>query len=291
LNNLDNPNYTPAPLLKRLPGPGVVGSGSGSTSRPRANNGPLTEEQKKRNLDELAALGVAMPESYAKENAMVGEWETVRVVDEQDMVDDEDYVEEGDGDRLLETEGLDGEIKREDEGDTKSGILRTSEKRKLGSTIGASAGATGGGHPLNEEDDDETEARRFKVRTKEYPVNGDVDGLDDLLGKGKMEWKGRKKVKPNSIVREEASSSTKVQVTESNLDHTLQREVIEVPKVENEEGTGEGTTEDSKTEGTSEIKREAKDEPDEEKSTQTAEADTLGFKKRKVRNKGRGALA
>ena len=45
-------------------------------------------------MAELAALGVALPEEYRKENAMVGEWEVVQVI-EPSTSDDTDLPAKG----------------------------------------------------------------------------------------------------------------------------------------------------------------------------------------------------
>ena len=64
----------------------VSGSASGSTDPPwkrksaiPANNGPrqATPAERKAQLAQLAAMGVAVPEDYRREMAMAGDWQTV----------------------------------------------------------------------------------------------------------------------------------------------------------------------------------------------------------------------
>lgn len=50
------------------------GGGGGGVGAVKA-----TPEERKRQLAQLAAMGVAVPEEYRRENAMVGEWESARV--------------------------------------------------------------------------------------------------------------------------------------------------------------------------------------------------------------------
>lgn len=193
-------------------------------------------------MDELAALGVAMPEDYKKEHAMVGEWETVRVI--ETAVEEE--VQEDDA------EGGDG-VKAEDEGTE---------------IVVAGGNTRNADDPNGHEDEDEEETRRFKVRTKEYPVDDGVEGLDDLLGKGKIDWKGKKRG---------AAFGSRLPVKE--------------------ESPAEGGTDDKKEEvvGTN---TDVKLEPNEtvvkeDESGEAAPAPTVGFafKKRKTKNNQRSVMA
>ncbi|KAJ6259029.1 hypothetical protein Dda_5925 [Drechslerella dactyloides] len=140
LNNLDNPDYVAKPLARRA---------ADLVTKPAKASTFRSEEQQKKHLDELAALGVAMPESYRKEHALVGEWETVRVIERPATPED------GAG--------------SDDESDEKR-----IKRRKLGD-----AGE-------GEEDDEEAEARNFTVRTMEYPGDTNVSrGIGDITFKKK----------------------------------------------------------------------------------------------------------
>ncbi|KAF3930452.1 hypothetical protein ABW20_dc0106661 [Dactylellina cionopaga] len=81
LNNLDNPDYVPKPLARRA---------ADLVEKKPKPNAWRSDDQKKKHLDELAALGVAMPESYRKEHAMAGDWETVRVIEQTTPEDEEE---------------------------------------------------------------------------------------------------------------------------------------------------------------------------------------------------------
>ena len=244
MNNLGNPSYVAPPPLKHLP----VLAGP-SKARSKQPVGPLSEEQRRRNLDELAALGVAMPASYVKENAMAGEWQTVRVIDEPVTRDEMDGQDE-----------RDENVKKEDgEGDGGTEMVVAGggglgEKRKLADGTGEEA------------DEDEEEMRRFKVRTREYPVDGTVEGLDDLLAGRKMEWKGRKKARgavpeDKNLLRRNDPTDDVVKKNEIEEEGPVIKQEVETPNVNEEE----------------------MDTP--------APSVAFAFKKRKTKNVGRGALA
>ncbi|KAK6363730.1 hypothetical protein TWF730_001148 [Orbilia blumenaviensis] len=121
LNNLENPEYVAKPLARR--------AADLTEKKPAKANAFRSEEQKKKHLDELAALGVAMPESYRKEHAMAGEWETVRVIERPVTPEDPESEES-----------------------------KRAKRRKLGD-VGED----------DDGDEEETETRNFKMRTLEYP--------------------------------------------------------------------------------------------------------------------------
>ncbi|KAF3907574.1 hypothetical protein AA313_de0203507 [Arthrobotrys entomopaga] len=116
LNNLDNPNYVPKPLARRA---------ADLIEKPAKTNTWRSEEQKRKHLDELAALGVAMPESYRKEHAMAGEWETVRVIEPAATTDDEE--EDEDTKRAKRRKLGEGEEEDEEDAQNRNFAVRTME--------------------------------------------------------------------------------------------------------------------------------------------------------------------
>ncbi|KAK6495384.1 hypothetical protein TWF481_003407 [Arthrobotrys musiformis] len=118
LNNLDNPDYVPKPLARR--------AADLVEKKPAKTSSFRSEDQKKKHLDELAALGVAMPESYRKEHAMAGEWETVRVIERPTTPDPEDEESKRAKRRKIGDVGEDDEDD-EEETETKNFTMRTLE--------------------------------------------------------------------------------------------------------------------------------------------------------------------
>lgn len=120
-------------------------------------NRELTAEEKKRQLKELEALGVAMPEEFRGDLALPGEWTTVSV--EQEAAP------------LTEKELLKKELAEQQRQETEE----AERKRKW-----------------DELDEDDREIRSFKIQERTYPGarndDGDGDGEADVLfakrGKG-----------------------------------------------------------------------------------------------------------
>ncbi|KAF3918475.1 hypothetical protein ABW21_db0204004 [Orbilia brochopaga] len=139
LNNLDNPDYVPKPLARR------AADIKAKPATPAKSSTYRSEEQQQKHLDELAALGVAMPETYRKEHAMAGEWETVRVIERPATPEDAGSDDESEQKRI--------------------------KRRKLGD-----AGEE------EQEDEEDAASRNFTVRTMEYPpgdtsVSGSIGGI------------------------------------------------------------------------------------------------------------------
>ena len=123
----------------------------------------LTAEEKKRQMKELEALGVAMPEEFRGDLALPGEWSTVSVEYEKP--------------KLTEKERVRKEIAQQQ----KKEMDEAERKRKW-----------------DELDEDEKEIRSFKIQERTYPgASEDVD-LDSLFGKGK--GKGEVKVEEDAPV-------------------------------------------------------------------------------------------
>lgn len=186
-------------------GPGSSSSGGPSSSFagpsslykqvPQATN----EEERKRQLKELEALGVALPDEVRRELAMVGDWETTSVearrAGERKMTEKE----------LVQVE-LAKQQKRKFEEEEK--------ERKW-----------------NAMDEDERAMRGFSIQTKTYPGQGEGAGEFDpeMLFKGK----GREKA-PETVKKEDKQE---VKVKEEHGDGEADVGVMPIKK-ESEEAEG-----------------------------------------------------
>lgn len=139
----------------------VPAAGVAKPAPPRAKrwgvaNRELTEEEKKRQLKELEALGVAMPEEFRGDLALPGEWTTVSVEQEAAPLTEKE---------LLRKELAEQQRKEAEEAE---------RKRKW-----------------DELDEDDKEIRSFKIQERTYPgarsdINdGEVDVAALFAKKGK----------------------------------------------------------------------------------------------------------
>jgi hypothetical protein len=155
---------------------GVANSSASTSSDQNAQKKPTftkpqtvtaTAEERKRQMAQLAALGVQVPEGFRKENAMVGEWETVNITPIYDG-----------------SERLRSKEEDDSEDDQKN------RKRNLG----------------NEEDDLGSEERPAKkawkpaLKTYEYKRRSHEDDVEALLGDIKT---ARPSIKPDPAEIEE----------------------------------------------------------------------------------------
>ncbi|EWC48449.1 hypothetical protein DRE_02218 [Drechslerella stenobrocha 248] len=246
LNNLGNPDYVPEPLARRaadlVPKP---------TTKP---NTWRSEDQKKKHLDELAALGIAMPESYRKEHAMVGEWETVRVIERPATPEDGEDAGSEDG----------------------SGNNRA-KRRKLGGA--------------EDEDEEETEAKSFTVRTMEYPgdtnVSGSIGGIT-FKKKGSSRQVMRTQERPDQSLTSDTGSTVfeeKGAKTEPKGDEQVVNEAGESLVASGENGVLPDENPVPIKQGEDVV---PKHESDEDKPTVGEPAEGgVAFKARKARNSNR----
>ncbi|KAI9713996.1 MAG: hypothetical protein M1820_000726 [Bogoriella megaspora] len=142
-----------------------VSSGRGGRASATKERTQATPEERKKQLAQLAAMGVAVPEDYRREVAMVGEWETVavRVLEEEVGLKGEDDGEGG--------------IKEEDGGDSKEGV-------REGRAVGVRKRRREDGGEGDEEDGNER--RAWGSRMKRYPARsgGEEADIEALLGGG-----------------------------------------------------------------------------------------------------------
>ncbi|KAF8249262.1 hypothetical protein K440DRAFT_660271 [Wilcoxina mikolae CBS 423.85] len=123
-------------------------------------NRELTAEEKKRQMKELEALGVAMPEAFRGDLALPGEWTTVSVEEAKAPLTEKE---------LLQKELAEASQKEKEEAE---------RKRKW-----------------DELDEDDKEIRSFKIQERTYP--GTRDGEDvDVAALFAKKGKGKAKVEP-----------------------------------------------------------------------------------------------
>ncbi|PUU80374.1 hypothetical protein B9Z19DRAFT_1079643 [Tuber borchii] len=198
-------------------GPSSSASSSSSSSTvarpapPKQPAGVLIDGERKRQMKELESLGVALPDDYRAEMALMGEWKTAEAVP--------DVPER----RMTEKEKIQEDIQQ----DMKRKFDEEEAKRKWKAL-----------------DEDEKAIRSFKIETKSYPgmEGGDEASLEQLLklkGRGKEEEvQGEQKVKlegadpeAGSRIKAEAPDSPPgIQVSECNDGAALE--------IKKEEGTG-----------------------------------------------------
>ena len=143
--------------LNNLAGTPSASSSSSSSSTIAAPRPPpprpvnaLSDAERKRQMKELESLGVALPDDYRAEMAMMGEWKSTEApaVTEKKMTEKERVQEE-----------IKKDLKRK---------FDEEEKEKKWKAL----------------DEDEKAIRGFKIQTKTYPMREDPTGLETLL-KGK----------------------------------------------------------------------------------------------------------
>ncbi|KAK4951112.1 hypothetical protein LTR28_006905, partial [Elasticomyces elasticus] len=128
---------------------GSAGAAAGATGKSSAYSAPqqLTAEERKRQLGQLAALGVVVPEDYRKEAAITGEW---TVVSERPIyeapVKEEAVKEEPDTKPAALNVGV-RKRKADDEDEAELGTAPT--RRGWGATFKAYPGAADGDEDLD----------------------------------------------------------------------------------------------------------------------------------------------
>jgi hypothetical protein len=144
-----------------VPSPSVAKPEQKKGERWGAATRALTAEEKKRQMKELEALGVAMPEEFRGDLALPGEWTTVSVEEAKP---------------LSEKEALQKELAEA----RKAELEEAERKRKW-----------------DELDQDEKEIRSFKIQARTYPGAQEEEEADlgVLFGKKR---KGLVKVEPNT---------------------------------------------------------------------------------------------
>lgn len=165
-------------------GPGSSSSGGPSSSFtgpsslykqvPQATN----EEERKRQLKELEALGVALPDEVRRELAMVGDWETTSV-----------EARRAGERKMTEKEMVQVELAKQQ----KRKFEEEEKERKW-----------------NAMDEDERAMRGFSIQTKTYPVQGEGAGEFDPG----MLFKGKGIEKAPEAVKKEDKQEVKVKVEE-----------------------------------------------------------------------------
>ncbi|EGX53644.1 hypothetical protein AOL_s00006g102 [Orbilia oligospora ATCC 24927] len=249
LNNLENPDYVPKPLARR--------AADLIEKKPTKTNSFRSEEQKKKHLDELAALGVAMPESYRKEHAMVGEWETVRVI-ERPATPEDPEDEESKRAKRRKIGDVD-EDEDEEEADTKNFRMRTLEY----------PGDAVASENIGEITFKKKGKSKQAMPTVEYPVQTPVAGPEGVVFKKRGAKAGPKEEVDNEAIEK---ASAQIPPTEENDDvDSLSRNT--------DQAKGEDQLENPVM----------KHEPSEDKTPTPVEPaeEGVAFKSRKARNTNR----
>ncbi|KAK6539688.1 hypothetical protein TWF694_009892 [Orbilia ellipsospora] len=235
LNNLDNPNYVPKPLARRA---------ADLIEKPAKTNTWRSEEQKQKHLDELAALGVAMPESYRKEHAMVGEWETVRVIESAATAEDED--EDENTKRAKRRKLGEGEEEDEEDAQNRNFSVRTMEYP---------GDATSSGN-IEDITFKKKGSSRHGVRTREYPDQSHVADLGAIVFKkrgsktnDREEGKGIAKISDDtSPVREQDGANDSL---DEALNQATREDQSQSPVLKHEPSEDKPASEEPAVEGVS----------------------------------------
>ncbi|KAK6356481.1 hypothetical protein TWF718_000840 [Orbilia javanica] len=251
LNNLGNPDYVPKPLARR--------AADLVEKKPAKASSFRSDEQKKKHMDELAALGVAMPESYRKEHAMAGEWETIRVIERPATPEDpEDEESKRAKRRRL---GDVDEDEDEEETETKNFTMRTLEypgDAVASGNIGEITFKKKKGKP------------KQTMPTVEYPVQTPVAGLEGIMVK--------KRDTKNGPTGEEEESGEAVAETS-----------VQVPSTEGNDGMDSLNRNTDRVKGEDQLESPVVKHEPSEKTPESVEPveEGIAFKSRKARNTNR----
>ncbi|KAF8542719.1 hypothetical protein BDD12DRAFT_678626, partial [Trichophaea hybrida] len=139
-------------------------------------NRELTAEEKKRQMQELEALGVAMPEAFRGDLALPGEWTTVSVEEAKAPLTEKE---------LLQKELAEVSQKEKEEAE---------RKRKW-----------------DELDEDDKEIRSFKIQERTYPGTRDDEEVD-VAALFAKKGKGKAKSPPGIATKVEESEDRTVDV-------------------------------------------------------------------------------
>ncbi|KAA8893750.1 hypothetical protein FN846DRAFT_787508 [Sphaerosporella brunnea] len=169
-------------------------------------NRPLTAEEKKRQMKELEALGVAMPEEFRGDLALPGEWSVVSVEEAKPELSEKERV------RLELAEARKKELEEAE------------RKRKW-----------------DELDHDEKEIRSFKIQSRTYPgakeeEEVDVDALFARRGKRLAKDTEKEEMNGTAVKKEPVDSSPGITVKTEEMEDTP----IAIKKEENAPPAGDG---------------------------------------------------
>lgn len=162
-----------------------------------------SEEERKRQLKELEALGVALPDEARRELAMVGDWEETSV-----------EVRRAGEREMTEKEKVQVELAR-----VQKRKFEEEEKERKWRAM----------------DEDERAMRGFSIQTKSYPGEGGEEFDPGVLfkGKGKAKETVVKEEKPKVEIKKEEGE---VAVKEEDLPEVKKGEDVEGIQVKSEEG-------------------------------------------------------
>ncbi|KAJ9627857.1 hypothetical protein H2203_003075 [Taxawa tesnikishii (nom. ined.)] len=161
------PSVAPAPIKKAPPH---------FTKTPQAQ---ATPEERKRQMSQLAAMGIAIPQEYRRDMAIASEWSTVSetpVYREQEIKEEED----DDGDRTKLAVTSIGVRKRKAEDDEDEEEAAPKERKAWGSRFKSYPGASGGG-------EEDLDALLSGATAKEMEVKKEDESKELLAGLKKEE--------------------------------------------------------------------------------------------------------
>ncbi|EPS40470.1 hypothetical protein H072_5686 [Dactylellina haptotyla CBS 200.50] len=261
LNNIDNPNYVAKPLARR--------AADLIEKKPAKSGNWRSEEQKQKHFDELAALGVAMPESYRKEHAMAGEWETVRVIEPPVASDEEDEEAKRTKRRKL------GEVGDEDAEDEEEAAVNNFAVRTMDYPGDAAASSSENIGSLMFKKKKKKGSSKSGMRTIEYPSQSPQTGFGGIV----LKRKGAKD-DPTDESKDEGESVAKTS-DETPVEEGLRDGVDELDR-----GSDQATREDQSEDAG--LKHESsEDKPIAEEQAEKPAEEGVAFKARKARNANR----
>ena len=119
---------------------------AGSFSRSGAVANKATPEERKRQMEQLAAMGVAVPDEYRRDMAVASEWQTVSerpIYSRPVEVKSEAKQEEGEEKPAIGSFGVRKRKMDEREGESGAQAAESAERRKWGSSLRTYPGAAG----------------------------------------------------------------------------------------------------------------------------------------------------
>lgn len=121
-----------------------TGASAGAGKKPAASAAPqATPEERKRQMAQLAAMGVAVPDEYRREMAIAGEWATVSETPVyRKPVKDEDVKEEDDDEEKLAVHSMGVRKRKLDDEDEQEAAPIT--RKVWGTSLKSYPGASGG---------------------------------------------------------------------------------------------------------------------------------------------------
>ncbi|PNS19929.1 hypothetical protein CAC42_7896 [Sphaceloma murrayae] len=165
-------------------GPSHVPAVSVAKSKPTFTrvDGRATADERMKQAEQLAAMGVAVPDEFRKDMAIASEWSTVSATPVYHRRDVKEETRDGNEDEGKVPPGsLAGKRRRESEADDDDGLDRVNGKRKVwGTTLKAYPGAKGSNGEDFEALLSGSVIKKESVSTQQDEVKGEEDDLDGV---------------------------------------------------------------------------------------------------------------